>query len=192
MTSKTWSFKLWSNCSKFDTWPIRPYNVSVPNELFEPMNTELWAKEVGEFFIMCMTNWAGGHSFAHHHCCYNINAWKLCKLCIPVIHVLNSSIYRPETWRDFSKPGYQHRKSCQKISSLKFFDDVIANQEYHTNNQTIENKEAIHIAFSTLKYVCTNPVDGLSWEQDYLDPKKGGVNDDFLTILVFLLSLMTA
>ena len=41
------------NLPQILVWPIRPYNVSVPNlNLFEPIKTELRAKEVGEFSIM--------------------------------------------------------------------------------------------------------------------------------------------
>ena len=48
--------------------------VSVPNfEVFGPLKIDLWAKEVGEFFIILMEKWAGGRSFAHRNGCHNRN-----------------------------------------------------------------------------------------------------------------------
>ena len=48
--------------------------VSVPNlKLFEPLKTELRAKECGEFSIMLLGKWDGGHSFAHQHDCCNMD-----------------------------------------------------------------------------------------------------------------------
>ena len=47
----------------------------MPNlKLFRPVESELRAKEVGEFLIRLQGKSAGGHSSAHQHGCRNMNA----------------------------------------------------------------------------------------------------------------------
>ena len=46
-------------------------------EIIWTSTIELWAKEVGEFSMVCyMGKWAGGHPFAYQHGCCNINVWR--------------------------------------------------------------------------------------------------------------------
>ena len=65
--------------------------VSVPNfKSFGPTKTELWAKEVLEFFVRSYGKMGWGRSLAHHHGCRNIN------ICMEIFKTLNSrnfSIY---------------------------------------------------------------------------------------------------
>ena len=52
--------------------------VFVPNlKSFEPMQIDLWAKEVG---VMLYGKMGCGHSFAHQHGCCNINVDRLSEL----------------------------------------------------------------------------------------------------------------
>ena len=51
--------------------------VSVPNlKVFEPMKTELWSKEAGEFSVMLY----GKMGFVHQPCCHSISVWRFSRL----------------------------------------------------------------------------------------------------------------
>ena len=79
--------------------------MSVPNlNLFGPMKTELWAKEVGEFSIIRENGLVG--TLAYQHGCCNVNVWRFSKL-LPAAN-LAFLVYRPEIYSNLSKQGYLH------------------------------------------------------------------------------------
>ena len=84
--------------------------VSVPNlNLFGPMKTELWVKEVGKFSIML-------YGKMGQHVCHNINVWSF-PIFWPAL-TLAFLVYRPKICRDLSKQGHLH---CVKI----FFKKIV-------------------------------------------------------------------
>ena len=103
--------------------------VSVQNlKSFGPTNTELQAKEVGEFSVMIYGKMGWGRSLAQQDGCCKINVWRSTKnlnsrnFCIYwCINLKLAEIFK-------YRVIYIVLKFCKK-SLIQIFDDVIANHE---------------------------------------------------------------
>ena len=74
------------NLPQISIWPVRSHNASLYQiwSYLDQWEQSYGPKKLDNFldnFLSCyMGRWAGGHSFAHHQGCRNINVWRFSKL----------------------------------------------------------------------------------------------------------------
>ena len=108
------TMQIMTNLPQILLWPVRPYSASLYQfwTYWDQWKPSYGPKKLENFLLCYMAKWAGRCSFAYQHGCCNINVWKFSVLWTAVS--LAFSVYRPDTCRGLSKPGYLH---CIKILS---------------------------------------------------------------------------